>query len=156
MGIVAAEEFPIDFVECLGLENGTGYDAATLCGAHNDFQAAEEHVETRLDHGRVAGALNGEGRAALLVPVDFALVLLLPDFVVGGDARLHEVEGGVAAKRLHRGTSRGVEREAVGVCLRQRCGEQRSERRDGGKSEGLHCGRCGCVGLVCEDPSTFK
>jgi hypothetical protein len=139
MGIVAAKEFPVDFIEGLGLQDCAGHNAASFGGLHDDFQAAEEHVEVRLDHGRVAGALNGEGRAILLVPVDLALVLLFPDLVVGGNALGDEVEGGVAAERLHRGTSRGVEREAVGVGLRQRCGEQHGERGDGGKREGLHC-----------------
>jgi hypothetical protein len=146
--VVAAEKLPVDLVERFGLQNRAAHDAAALGGAHDDFEAPEEHVEARLHHGRVAGAFNGKGCAALLVPVDFALVLLLPYFVVGGDARLEEVEGGVAAQRFHRGTARRVERVAVGVRLRQRGGEQRSERRDGGKSKGLHGVWLPSVGVV--------
>lgn len=135
---VCAEELPVYLVQGLGLQDGAADDAAPFGSFHDDLEAAEEHVEIRLDAGRVARALNGEGRAAFLVPVDFALVLFAPDLAVGRDALVGEVEGGIAAESLHRWTASGVEWVAVGVSLSQCCRSKGCERRNGGKREGFH------------------
>jgi hypothetical protein len=92
--VCAAEPFPVDFVEVVGLQDGGRDDARARGGLEVERHAPEEEVPVGLDGRVVAGFTDGELRACrcvLHVPCGD-----LPGIVVG--ARCCEVMGVCAGR----------------------------------------------------------
>ena len=60
VGVVAAHELPVDFVEVVGFEHHGGDDTLACRGLHDNFHLAEEEVEVCLDGGGVVALVYGE------------------------------------------------------------------------------------------------